>query len=834
MLDRYWQQLHAWKRGLKRPPRFLDVAGRKNGKAVQVGTACIMLLWASVADAGPNRFGHSDRVERHMLPSVTTGPMDPAHSPDGKWIAFSMRGDIWKVPAAGGTAVALTAGPHYHFEPAWSPDGKRIALTMDIDGNLDIGVVSAEGGPVERITDHRAVDVESTWSKDGATLYFVSARGGGFRIYRHTFATRADTMVVTGYQPSISPDGKQLAYVASVQGRLGTGGLWIKELPAGEPRLVHYEETEYRMKPAWLPDGNALLYVSDEMGSNDIAVVPAAGGNPIVLTADARDEYAPTPTPDGERFAFISNRSGPMVLYTAPSGGGPISSWQEVPITARTPRTSTGRVRARVVDPELRLLPARIYALAGDGRGYTPEGGFHRVIAATETHYFHTTGEFELELPAGRAYLEAMRGHEYRPHRTSVDVVAGRTAEVTLRLTRLIDMPGNGWYSGDTHVHDLHQGNFGLTHRTFFDQLLAEDLHVTNALVHMDGTRLMGRWTDLTGKPHPLSTPQHILQYGEEFRGSLGHIAMIGVSKYVLPFTGGVNNTVYAQPALDFPYLDGAREQGGIAGYVHPFNSRIDEPAAASGSLIPVDVALGKGDFYDIGALVSDEVASAEMYYRFLNCGIRIAATSGTDNFSDVFRDPPPGADRTYVRVDGALTLNSWMDGIRKQRTFGSTGPLVFLDVAGRGIGDEIKLPASAPATLRVRASTLSITPVGKLEIIVNGKVAHSIVATTDSSRITFDGDVAVPAGGWIAVRAIGPSSRWVTDSYAFAQSSPVYVVRGERPFRSAEDGRFLAAAVDAVWARAERARWRTPADRDRFKSAIDQARGFYQKCAGS
>ena len=92
-------------------------------------SAALLLLGAAIVRAGPNRYGHSDRVERHMLPSVTTGPADPVWSPDGEWIAFSMRGDIWKVPAGGGSAVALTKGPHYHFEPAWSPDGQQLALT---------------------------------------------------------------------------------------------------------------------------------------------------------------------------------------------------------------------------------------------------------------------------------------------------------------------------------------------------------------------------------------------------------------------------------------------------------------------------------------------------------------------------------------------------------------------------------------------------------------------------------------------------------------------------------------------------------------------------------
>src|SRR5262249_24429274 len=156
-------------------------------------------------------------------------------------------------------------------------------------------------------------DVEPVWSRDGKSVYFVSARSGGFDIYRHDLASHAETIAVRGqrpqFQPAISPDGTQIAYVSPVEGKLGTGGLWVQALqPDAKPRLVRYEETEYRMKPAWTPDGQAFLYVSDESGSNDIAIVPAEGGNQVLLTVDGRDEYAPALSPDGKRFAFVSNR----------------------------------------------------------------------------------------------------------------------------------------------------------------------------------------------------------------------------------------------------------------------------------------------------------------------------------------------------------------------------------------------------------------------------------------------------------------------------------------------------------------------------------------------
>lgn len=799
----------------------------------RLAVLCLLLVVASVAAlrAGPDRYGHSDRVERHMLPPVTTGPMDPTWSPDGRWIAFSMRGDIWKLPADGGVAVALTQGPAYHFEPAWSPDGRRIALSVDVDGNLDIGVVSADGGAVERVTTHPGVDVEPAWSVDGADLYFVSDREQGFTIFRRPLAADTATAVVGGIQPAVSPDGSRLAYVARVQDRRGSGGIWVKELPDGAESLVHYEESEYRVKPAWTPDGTALLYVSDQAGSNDIRIVPAEGGNPVTLTPDPHGELAPAPSPDGTRFAFVSNHAGPKTLYTAGAGGGRRPSWRAVPIEGRRARVPQGRVRIEVVGPDGEPVAARIQLQATDGRAYAPDDGFHRVISVTETHYFHAAGVAEVELPAGPASIEAVRGFEYRPASAEVDVPADGVVTARLRLERLADLPARGWYSGDTHIHDLHQGRFGLSHRWFFDQLVAEDLHVTHALIHMDGTRLMGRWSDLTGKPHPLSTSSHILQYAQEFRGSLGHVALLGIDEFALPLIGGAANTAFAQPVLDHPYLEAARAQGGIGGFTHPYLGDVSTPRGAGSTLIPVDAALGHGDYYDVTAVYSDELRSAEVYHRLLNAGFRIAATGGTDNFSDVWRDPPPGTSRTYAAVDGPLSVDAWLDAVRRQRTFASTGPLLFLDVEGRGPGEEIRLDGDDGATLRVRAEAVSIAPMERLDILVNGAVAAQVEAT-DSARLVFDGDVAVPRGGWVAARVVGPSSRYVADSYAFAHTSPVYVVRDGTPYRAAGDARFLAEAVDAAWERVADGPWRSPAERRRFRAAIDSARTVYERIA--
>lgn len=73
-------------------------------------------------------------------------------SPDGKEIVFCYKGDIYKVPAKGGTATQLTTQSSYECTPIWSHDGKEIAFASDRNGNFDVFVMPADGGPAKRLT----------------------------------------------------------------------------------------------------------------------------------------------------------------------------------------------------------------------------------------------------------------------------------------------------------------------------------------------------------------------------------------------------------------------------------------------------------------------------------------------------------------------------------------------------------------------------------------------------------------------------------------------------------------------------------------------------------
>ena len=82
--------------------------------------------------------------------------MDPAWSPDGKWLVFQSMGRgsrLWRIPAAGGEAAPVTEGRS--FRPRWSPDGKEIYFVRPTDTTVavEIRAVSLEDGREYPVTD---------------------------------------------------------------------------------------------------------------------------------------------------------------------------------------------------------------------------------------------------------------------------------------------------------------------------------------------------------------------------------------------------------------------------------------------------------------------------------------------------------------------------------------------------------------------------------------------------------------------------------------------------------------------------------------------------------
>lgn len=99
-----------------------------------------------------------------------------AISPDGNTILFNYKGDIYKVPSSGGTAIPLTLSESYEYSAVWSNDGKSIAFASDRYGNFDVFVMPASGGESKRLTFHSGNEKPSSFSNDNTEIVFTALR----------------------------------------------------------------------------------------------------------------------------------------------------------------------------------------------------------------------------------------------------------------------------------------------------------------------------------------------------------------------------------------------------------------------------------------------------------------------------------------------------------------------------------------------------------------------------------------------------------------------------------------------------------------------------------
>lgn len=98
-----------------------------------------------------------------------------AISPDGKHIAFSYKGDIYKVSTQGGQAVRLTTHSAYDYTPVWSPDGKQIAFASNRKGGfVRIFLMPSEGGEAKQITVNSQTAIPFAFTNNGKEIIYAS------------------------------------------------------------------------------------------------------------------------------------------------------------------------------------------------------------------------------------------------------------------------------------------------------------------------------------------------------------------------------------------------------------------------------------------------------------------------------------------------------------------------------------------------------------------------------------------------------------------------------------------------------------------------------------
>ena len=220
--------------------------------------------------------------------NVTPQPYftEPALSPDRKEIAFVSGGDIWTVPASGGTASLLVSHPANEARPMYSPDGRQLAFISSRTGNGDIYLLTLATGELKRLTFDDGLDQLDGWSRDGQWIYFTSASkdiGNLNDIFRVSVSGGTPMQVsadryTNEFFSAPSPDGNTLAFsargIASGQwwrkghSHIDESEIWL--LRSFEGGTGTYERvTEAggakELWPMWASDSHNLFYVSDRI-----------------------------------------------------------------------------------------------------------------------------------------------------------------------------------------------------------------------------------------------------------------------------------------------------------------------------------------------------------------------------------------------------------------------------------------------------------------------------------------------------------------------------------------------------------------------------------------
>lgn len=207
--------------------------------------------------------------------------MSPAWSPDSRQLAYvsfeNNKSSIVLQNLRTGSRRVVASEPGINGAPSFSPDGKKLVITLGgEEGNLDIYTLDLRNRMKWRLTNHRAIDTEGSWSPDGKYIYFTSDRSGGPQVYRIDAEGGSPERITFegsyNARPRLSPDGKKLAVLHNDRGnfRIGVMDLETKGLLI----LSRGSQDE---SPSFAPNSDTLIYATRVRGDGVLETVSADG-----------------------------------------------------------------------------------------------------------------------------------------------------------------------------------------------------------------------------------------------------------------------------------------------------------------------------------------------------------------------------------------------------------------------------------------------------------------------------------------------------------------------------------------------------------------------------
>ncbi len=214
-----------------------------------------------------------------------------AISPDGSTIAFTYKGDLYRVSSGGGDATQLTFHDAHDYRAVWSKDGKMLAFASDRYGNFDIFTMDALGGPATRLTFHSADETPYSFSKDNTAIVFGAARQDDVLHRQYPISRQPElysvpvntgrvqqVLTVPAEDIQINTEGNQIVYhdkkgyedeFRKHHTSAITRDLWSYSVSTGTHTKLTSFNGEDR-NPVYSKDGKSIFYLSEESGTFNV------------------------------------------------------------------------------------------------------------------------------------------------------------------------------------------------------------------------------------------------------------------------------------------------------------------------------------------------------------------------------------------------------------------------------------------------------------------------------------------------------------------------------------------------------------------------------------
>lgn len=484
-------------------------------------------------------------------------------------------------------------------------------------------------------------------------------------------------------------------------------------------------------------------------------------------------------------------------------------------VDASTGKPINGVISIRDAQGEL----VRLAELVPRGQGLEAESPIQ--------DWFVVVGKPTVRVPQGELKLQAFQGLETEIAELALDTREKDTLPVKVELKRFYNAAQQGQLSGNTHLHlqkisrhqadrylvDVPRGDgLDLLFLSYLERAVADLEYTSNKYTRADLAELSKEGVPIgNGEEHR----HNFAGFGEGY----GHVMLLNIPELIQPVSIGPGIMQSGTDGLPLrPGIESARAAGATVIWCHNRWGLEDIPSWVMGRL-------HANNIFDGGTHGS----FAHSFYRYLDVGIEVPFSTGTDWFMYDFS-------RVYVPSDKPLTPEQWLDILAAGKSYITNGPLLEFEVDGATPGETVALSKSGK--VHVRGTARGRVDFQKLQLVSAGRIVKEVTSQPQGKHFvaTFEIDLDIAEPTWLALRTPPPSSdrdpnfqvKTPLNEYGrelFSHTSGVFVdVAGKRVFNQHTAQELLDEMEESRKFISEKALLTSEAERRAVLSVYDEA----------